>query len=153
MTLAKPCGHGQQPHFRGTIAARLCEHRKPSNCHPRPSGFWAARLHPAAGVERPCSDQRDRCSRSPNGDCIQSPAGQWMGQVSRRMHARGKARLPARRLRPGARSQGSGVRYILSSSSESPHAYCQENSTFAAPYFRGGLPIIKCLLQLGWRLW
>ena len=54
-------------------------------------------------------------------------------------HAHGTARPPARRLRPGAGSQGSGVRYISSSSSETPHAFCQENSTSAAPYFRGGL--------------
>ena len=47
--------------------------------------------------------------------------------ICRRMHcschARGKARLTAHRLRPGTRS---GVRYILSSSSESPQAYCPE---------------------------
>ncbi|SEO24491.1 IS66 C-terminal element, partial [Pseudorhodobacter antarcticus] len=32
-------------------------------------------------------------------------------------------------------------RCILSSSSESPRLSCRENSTSAAPYFRGGLPL------------
>jgi hypothetical protein len=52
-------------------------------------------------------------------------------------HVHGKARPPARRLQPVAGSKGSGVRYIWSSSSESPHASCRENSTSAAPYLRG----------------
>jgi hypothetical protein len=57
------------------------------------------------------------------------------GRRMRSIHREG-----AHHLRLGAGSQGSGVRYIWSSSSESPRSSCRENSTSAAPYFRGGLP-------------
>ena len=98
----------------------------------------SARVRPAiTRVRRHCCRHcpPQRCCWPPLMVCRQTIAGQWH-------HAMLMAQLGQRHTAFGLPQDPDDLSLSVSAClySESPHASCRENSTFAAPCFRGGLP-------------